>query len=79
MRPNVQLKYGPMKKYKGNYRLWGESRTLARALPAKLNDNGCKRTASQCKTEASQPETKVQESKTPKQHFGTEPECMSIF
>ena len=29
--------------------------------------------------QTSQPETKVQESKTPKQHFGTEPEYMSIF
>ena len=39
MRPNVQLKYGPNKKYNGNYRRWVESRIFERTLPQHLMTN----------------------------------------
>ena len=35
IRPNGQLKYGPMEKYKSNYG-WIESRILGRTLPQTL-------------------------------------------
>ena len=49
MRPNGQLKYGPMEKYNSNYG-WIESRILGRTLPQTLMTTRYKHTASHCKT-----------------------------